>query len=598
MNDELLNYYQQELNILQQSGAEFAKHYPKLASHLQVQNLENTDPHVARLIEAVAFMNAQVKHKLDDEFSLFSEGLFDIVQPAYRQPLPAMVIAQFNPQPDLTQPITIARHTALETLDTTPEPLRFQTCYETSLLPLTVKQAELLTHCETAPALSNKQACGCLHLVLQCLDPAQSFAQLAPKTVRFFLKGNQATAFSVYDMLFRYTTAIGISQNQNDQAATFLDPKQLQPVGFANEETILPYNARQPLAYQLLTEYFAYPEKFLFIELQTEQVPWQFIGNELHLYFYLQQVPHALPHSVTADLFALNCTPIVNLYSKQAEPLTVTGQCSDYLVIPDIRQPHYHEIYTIDQVAATAEDGQLATFSPLFSLGQHGVKSASGYWQTRRQATPAFSELSIRLTNLKGQPLLTAPQVLQITTTCFNPAIQALWQKNNEQTQLQLTLDSAPVTTIHALTNPSRVIRPQLAQGNHWRLVSSMALSHIPLAGDQGAALREVLQLYDLSQQDQHQALIHSIKDLQTRHLTLRLATPGQFNFCQGLAITLTLNEQPFAGSSAWLFAHLLAQFLALHASINSFVQLQVVGENSQHLLYQGKPLVGQQALL
>jgi type VI secretion system protein ImpG len=599
MNPDLLNYYQQELESLQKNGADFAKRYPKLAGHLQTQNLAQADPHLARLVESVAFMNAQVRHKLDDEFSILSDGLFDILQPAYHQPLPAMVIAQFKPQPDLTQAAIIARHTPVETLSTQSEPLRFKTCYETTLLPVEVSDAELLPHCETAPALSQKQANGCLHLVLRCLDTEQSFAQLAPQALRFFLAGNSTTSFAVYDLLMRHTVALAISSTAGGKSATFLNHNQLQAVGFAADETIVPYNARQPLAYQLLTEYFAYPDKFLFIELnQFSQTQWQQIGHELHLYFYLRRVSTISSLAVNASMFALGCTPLVNLYPKLAEPLTITGQSDEYTVTPDIRQPQHHEIYTIEQVTAINQAGQITRYLPLFSLGQHGCDQDAGYWQARRCSRFAKSEMTIRLTDLRGQVLLEDSQVLQIATTCFNPAVQELWQQDEAQPKLQLTLGSAPVTLIQSLTQPSRIIRPQLAKGTRWRLVSSMALGHLTLAQDNAAALQEVLQLYDVIHSDQTQSLVQSIQALRSSVITLRLPIAGQLSFCQGLEMTLVVDGRQFAGSSAWLFAHLLAHFLALQASINSFVQLQVIDKDSQQALYCGQPLLGQQALL
>lgn len=597
MKDELLHYYQQELNNLQQTGAEFAKRYPKLAGHLQ--NPEQSDPHFARLIEAVAFMNAQVKQKLDDEFSLFSDGLFDILQPAYHQPLPAMVIAQFKPQPDLTQPFTIPRHTPIEMLVNQTDPVRFQTCYDITLLPAEVTQAELLPHCETAPALANPSAAGCLHLTLHCIDSDQTFAQLAPKTLRFFLRSNQALSFALYDMLFRHTQAISLAAEASSQTARFLNSKQLHPLGFTEQQMILPYNARQPIATQLLVEYFAYPEKFLFIEIaQLEPIDWKGIGNELHLYFYLQQVPQNLTKVINADLFTLGCTPLINLYPKLAEPLTVHGQSDEYTVIPDIRQAIQHEIYTITQVTGTNEEDHTTHYLPLFSLDQHGYHQGQGYWQARRHPELLHSRVTIRLTDINGQPIMAVPQVLQIATLCFNPTIQAIWQQTDGCPKLQLTQSSAPVTDIHAITRPCKIIRPQLTKGTHWRLVSALSLAHLTVTQDQGAALREVLQLYNVNPTEQNRIIIQSIQNLQTQHITLKLSTPGQLSFCQGLAITLTLDEQPFAGNSVWLFCHLLAHFLALQATINSFVQLRVISATDQRQLYVGSPLMGQLTLL
>lgn len=287
MKDQLLDYYQQELDYLQTAGAGFAKRYPKIAGHLQLDNLTQADPQIARLMEALAFMNARVHHRLDDDFSSFTDGITQVLQPGYHNPLPSMVIAQFKPQPDLTEPYTLARHTRLERLAPEQEPLRFHTCYTTTLLPIEIAAVELLPHCETAPVLVNQTAAGCLHLTLRCLDEAQNFAALSGAPLRLFLPGSQGK--TLYDLLLRHTSAIAAASPSNTKQPVWLSPAALRPVGFTPEESVLPYQARLPFAYQLLTEFFAYPDKFTFIEINLPELN---SGTaELHLFFYLQQLP-------------------------------------------------------------------------------------------------------------------------------------------------------------------------------------------------------------------------------------------------------------------------------------------------------------------
>ena len=68
MADELLPYYEKELAYLRQLGAEFAKEHPKIAGRLSINSDTIEDPHVSRLIEGFAFLNARIQHKLDDDF--------------------------------------------------------------------------------------------------------------------------------------------------------------------------------------------------------------------------------------------------------------------------------------------------------------------------------------------------------------------------------------------------------------------------------------------------------------------------------------------------------------------------------------------------
>jgi len=67
MSDALLPYYERELNALRRLAAEFAEAHPKIAGRLRLAAETVDDPHVARLLEGVAFLGARVHHRLDDE---------------------------------------------------------------------------------------------------------------------------------------------------------------------------------------------------------------------------------------------------------------------------------------------------------------------------------------------------------------------------------------------------------------------------------------------------------------------------------------------------------------------------------------------------
>ena len=73
MRDELLAYYERELTFLRQKGAEFAEQYPKVASRLLLEPNRCEDPHVERLIEAVALL--AYEHTLSFEFDRTAEGV-------------------------------------------------------------------------------------------------------------------------------------------------------------------------------------------------------------------------------------------------------------------------------------------------------------------------------------------------------------------------------------------------------------------------------------------------------------------------------------------------------------------------------------------
>ena len=94
MSDSLLGYFNRELEALRGLASEFAERHPKIAGRLRLTKDTVDDPHVARLLEGVAFLGARVQHRLDDEFPELTDALLSVLYPHYLAPLPsvAMVI--------------------------------------------------------------------------------------------------------------------------------------------------------------------------------------------------------------------------------------------------------------------------------------------------------------------------------------------------------------------------------------------------------------------------------------------------------------------------------------------------------------------------
>lgn len=78
-------YYQQELSNLKELGVEFAEAHPALAPMLSGSS---SDPDVERLLEGVAFLTAQIREKLDDEFPEIIHELIQLIWPHYLRPVP------------------------------------------------------------------------------------------------------------------------------------------------------------------------------------------------------------------------------------------------------------------------------------------------------------------------------------------------------------------------------------------------------------------------------------------------------------------------------------------------------------------------------
>src|SRR5262249_19361098 len=240
----------------------------------------------------------------------------------------------------------------------------------------------------TAPVtLASAAAASVLRLALTCRGKAMTFRELAPSPLRFYLKGQAQHVDLLYELLFNHTLEVVLATGPDDPAPIVLDPECLRPVGFAADENVLPYTARSFPGYRLLTEYFAFRQKFLFCDLTgLDSRLLGRIGPHLEIYLFLNRAAPDLEQHLSADTFRLGCTPIINLYRQRAGPCELTQEEDAYRVVPDARHQLAHEVYAIERVSACGPDGTEVEYRPFFSL-QHAADDDAepAYWHAARR---------------------------------------------------------------------------------------------------------------------------------------------------------------------------------------------------------------------
>jgi type VI secretion system protein ImpG len=585
MPDELFPYYNRELSYIRRHAARFAESHPKVAARLRLGPEGSEDPHVERLLQGFAYLTARVRHKLDDEFPEVTQALLGVLYPHYLAPIPSFAVVQLDlaeGQNELTAGATVARGQALESDSIQGEPCRFRTAYPVTVFPIDVRLASLTSAPFTAPATPRaNSAVAVLRVVLACRSPNVRFRDLNLKKLRFFLRGQPQHTQKLYELLFNSAVEVAFANRPDDKHAVAVGPDALRPVGFERDEGLLPYPARSFVGYRLLTEFFTFPQKFLFVDVDVPHAALARGENQLELFVYLNRQAADLEPNVTPDAFKLGCTPMVNLYSQRAEPIRVTQQEFEYRVVPDQRRPLAHEVFSIDRVTATAPDGREAEFAPFFAVKHGGQRNTERYWHpARRPAADAApggesvdrgTEVYLSFVDLGFNPAAPADWTIHTETTCMNRDLPARLPFGGGQPKLQLAPAAGPVTRVTCLTPPTQTVRTHLKEEGLWRLVSHLTLNHLSLTdGADGAdALREILALYDFADSAVTRGHIEGVRAVSGKRVL------GRANgaVCRGVEVGVEFDEDHFTGNSLYLFASVLDRFLALYAGVNTFTR-------------------------
>jgi type VI secretion system protein ImpG len=611
MADELLPYYEKELAYIRQMGAEFAKEHPKIAGRLGISSDIIEDPHVSRLVESFAYLNARVHHKLDDDFPELSDALLNVIFPHYQRPLPSMSVVQFNADKEqLDGRFSVPRETLLETEQFQGENCRFSTTYPVDLWPVEVSEATLVGRPFSTPgATSARGAAGVLKVVLKTFTKSITFSDLSIENLRFYLRGQPQHIHPLYELMLNNAQSVVLAAGESDLDPTYIGKESIKAVGFGSDEGLLPYPPASFIGYRLLTEYFVFPEKFMFVDIQNLQASLsKTIGNELHLYIYLDQTDIELENNVSASTFALGCTPAINLFKHTADPIKVDHTQAEYPVVPDCRRPSGYEVYSIDKVTASDSSGQRWDYLPLYGL-THGLREDDDqvFWCASRrpaklgvQRRDEGTDMYLSLVDLNFNPSQPDDRTLSIETQCSNRDLPAKLPFNLNHPKLQCVHAAPPCDKIRFLAPPTGTVRPPLRNGARWRLISHLNLNHLSITGGANAveSLKEILRLYDFRESSVTRAVIDSIHSVSTRSVSAPLNIDGRATLCRGVEVTVCLDETYLSGSSRFLFASILEHFFGLYCSLNSFTRVLVTLKNREGFLKKCPPRAGEKILL
>lgn len=608
MDPRLLTLYEQELRYFRESTGEFARAFPKIAARLGVDGQEVADPYVERLIEATAFLAARVHLKVDAEYPRFTGHLLDIVYPHFLAPTPACGVCAF--QPELGDAVlaagpTLPRGSALRARQAVGQNTHceFRTAHDLRVWPIELTRAQYFSYAADLPLAQHPRARdirGGLRIGLKA-TAGLSFDQIALDALTLYFGGADDVAWQLHECALAQPIGVLVRRAGATGPVATLPGSAITEVGFGDDEALLPVTATGFSGFRLVQEYFAFPERFRFARIEGLRAALAACGgDEIELVLLFSRGDAVLEKLVGADNVQLHCVPVVNLFPKRLDRVSVSEGVSQFHLLADRTRPQDFEVHSLTEVvghgaaAAGGEGAREQLFRPFYAAFHGSREAHPAYYTVTREprvmsarqrgeghrSSHIGSELYLQVVDPQQAPFSGALRQLAVSGLVTNRDLALLLPVGRENDFD--CVDAFPVHSVRMVRGPSRPVSPVVQQGLGWKVVDHLALNYLSLAdsspAEGAAALREMLMLYAVHADEARQGQVRGLLSVRCKPLVRRLPLPGPIAFGRGLEVTLEVDPPAFHGHSAFLFGAVMSRWLTRHVEVNHFVETVLRG--------------------
>lgn len=614
--DDLISRYERELALLRASLAKFAERFPKVAARLSMVGQHADDLHVERLLQSSAMLNARINARVEDDIPEFTKPLLEIQYPEYLRPFPSCTIACFEGSEAvarLTKPAVIKRRTGLKTR--TGE-YAFETAYDVTLAPLRIADAGYRAATAVPASVRLPQdTSGFLSITFAASIDGASLSGIAPASIRVFVDGNPSMTAAVIDTLLQRASNAFVEIDGNGRWIA-LPTVPVSAAGFDADDALIERADGGHSAFRLLLEYFAFPQKFDFIDIDFAALLRGAGPRHVSLHVPVSGLhPDSSMARAMRDLnaasFRLSCTPVINLFRCPAEPVSLKDIAMPlYPLVPQILAPQKAEVWSVDAVRLTVRSGSstgVVSVAPFHSLahpvstgqGSPGTLRAPFFWLAERDGRLAEfiagQDTLLSFAGLDGSPAgpVDAEQI-DADLRCTNRNLPESLRWGDPNGDL-VCADGTLAGRIRMLRAPSASLPRPEKTGRYWNLVTMLSASAFSLGQSGLPALKELLS---------HHVVPGSHPQLAARHIDaiIGLARESAMEWIvekplsrmvRGLRVRLTVDESALVGCSISTFVRVLESVFVRYAPAYSFVQLVLVSAHSGVELARGRLLWG-----
>jgi len=574
--DDFLPYYEQELGLLRRATQQFGRQFPDIAAELLLSGGESGDPQVERLLQSAALLNARVAQQLDDGHVRFTGALLEMLESHYGRPLPSCSVAQVDfDGREIATATVIPRGTAMKTL-AAPE-CRFRTAYDVTIAPVAIAEARFVPGIDVPVALGMPLQAACeLRIVIASTAANVALKESGVAALRVYVDGDGPLRAALQDAMFTRTLCTCVEVGKQWRMLPALP---CRAVGYDDDEALLATDTASTSGLRLLTEYFAFPEKFDFFDIDLKALlkgcPPDCRQVVLHVVLPDLRdtaVPRLL-RVLSAAHLRLGCTPVVNVFDDVPAPIRVTApQRGCRLAAND----EGRDIYSIDAVSLQyRRNGRSVSvdLAPFHSLRR---THDGQYWLARTVETILGTERTLSFVDADQVPLELEEGFAHVRLTCTNGSVPASLRYGGKDGDLtcEHVAGSCPIRMLRQPTPPGRAASQR---GAHWKVIAALSPNYHTLTDEGLPELLATLRLHAPPNSAIARRQVAGIVGLAHHATAAWLPFAQGASYMHGIEIHVTLDEEAFGERSIHAFAQVLDRYFAYYVHSTSFTRLVIL---------------------
>jgi type VI secretion system protein ImpG len=543
---DLLDFYKKELTALRNAGGDFGNQ---------------------SALKAIALAFARIHYRLNDSDIQLTQALLQFLFPSIYRHVPAFSIVQLKGE---------AHHTILQ------GELLTALCKNTSYYFRTVYSVTITAAYIRSIQFFNKRGGGSrLNINLRIIENIYCPTSLRSK-LRFYIHMNFEDACVLYKLLFDGFSITSIYL-YNHKKHHLLDKKCIRPVGLNLMNTLL-FDLKSTLPpEQLLYDYFSFPEKFLFFDVDLSSA--NISSSTFVLSFTFLKSSSLLSNRINKESLMLNCTPIINLFECTSEYIKFDNAQMEYKVTPQLVNGDavicIYDIVDVWRVDCNGKQTKLMSFDKI-NLSTY----TDCCWSTRREKqkekySQDGEQFYLILSNTEKNAIGDINYIKANLLCCHKKT-----DIDKTTDLIQWQFNNVVVNDVTLLCDFSKPILPLSAKKPKEIIASLLTMTKQLLDSHRSLkTLKQMLCLMLTNNEDRREKLSESILSFFVEENNQFILQNNITCFVKGLKVSLVFDDNRIQLSEIFLFWTVFCHFFSVKYSLLAPMTFYLIGKFSSNVI-------------